>query len=291
MNVGSILTLTPTINFAHHDRADAHVSWGPRTIPDWQFFYVIEGEAELLYNQKRQRIKAGECVLFGPDSPNHLSTVTEALFYSVHFQWSHPSPVPVHPAYRIQESSVEDLSCQAAPAYHMDIPAYGSVAIPPWFYVPGLEQVFLRIVKEYQLEQPGYAFVLRALLMELIAILMRHVLDQSLTRKASKIESALQTMRIHPEQQWTVEQLANLCGYHPIHFTKLFKEEMGRTPKHYLISERMKRAKQMLLGGLAPGDIAEQLNYTSIHYFSYQFKKETGLSPSEFRQQGSSRMK
>ncbi|MNI42696.1 Bacterial regulatory helix-turn-helix protein, AraC family [compost metagenome] len=79
--------------------------------------------------------------------------------------------------------------------------------------------------------------------MELIAILMRHVLDQSLIRKASKIESALQIMRIHPDRQWTVEQLANLCGYHPIHFTKLFKEELGRTPKHYFISERMKPCK------------------------------------------------
>lgn len=79
--------------------------------------------------------------------------------------------------------------------------------------------------------------------------------------------------------------------HHLSTLTKLFKEEMGRTPKHYLISERMKRAKQMLLGELTLGDIAQQLNYTSIHYFSYQFKKETGLSPSEFRQQGSSQLK
>ncbi|NHN35213.1 helix-turn-helix transcriptional regulator [Paenibacillus agricola] len=286
MNVGSILTLTPTINFAHRDRADAHVSWGPRTIPDWQFFYVIEGEAELLYDQKQQRIKAGECVLFGPDSPNRLSTVTEAVFYSVHFDWCHPSPEPIHPAYRIQAVSMADFS-RAAPVYHMDFPVYGNVAIPCWFDVPELEQIFPRIIKEYQLEQPGYAFVMRALLMELIAILMRHVLDQSLSGKASKIEPALHAMRIHPEEPWTVEQLADLCGYHPIHFTKLFKEEMGRTPKHYLISERMKRAKQMLLGGLSLSNIAEKLKYSSIHYFSHQFKKETGLSPSEFRQQGS----
>jgi AraC-like DNA-binding protein len=154
-----------------------------------------------------------------------------------------------------------------------------------------LEPLFSRIVKEYQLEQPGYAFVLRALLIELIAVLVRYVLNRSAARKASRIESALQTMLIHPEYQWTVEQLAGLCGYHPIHFTKLFKEEMGRTPKHYLISERMKRAKQMLLEGQTLGDIAEQLKYTSIHYFSHQFKKETGLTPSEFRQQGNSNMK
>jgi AraC-like DNA-binding protein len=290
MNLGSLLTLTPTINFAHRHRVGTHVSWGPRMIPDWQFFYIVDGEAELHYNQRRQRIKAGECVLFGSDCPNQINIITEAVFYSVHFHWSHPSPEPIHPAYQIRECSSSDLSCQAE-ACHIDIPGYGNVEIPLWLDIPELEQVFSRIVKEYQLELPGYAFVLRALMIEVITIFVRYILNQSWVRKASKIESALQTMLIHPEYQWTVEQLADLCGYHPIHFTKLFKEEMGRTPKHYLISERIKRAKQMLLGEQMLGDIAEQLKYTSVHYFSHQFKKETGLTPSEFRQQGNSKIR
>jgi AraC-like DNA-binding protein len=289
MNVGSILSLTPTINFAHRNRADAHVSWGPRTIPDCQLFYVIEGEAELVLHPTRLRIKAGECVFFGADSPHHLSTVTETSFYSVHFHWSHESPEPVHPAHRIQRCSHDDLS-HPARAYTIDVPVYGSIAIPHWFDVPELEQVLMRIVKEYQLEQPGYAFMLRALLMELITLVTRHILDHASPGRLHKIEPALETLRNYPERPWTVEELAHLCGYHPIHFTKLFKEETGRTPKHYLISERIKRAKQLLLGGQTLETIAEALNYNSIHYFSHQFKKETGLTPSEFRQQGSSQV-
>jgi AraC-like DNA-binding protein len=286
MNVGSILTLTPTINFARRDIAGANQTWGPRIIPDCQFFYVIEGEAELLLNQKQHRITAGQCVFYGADSPHHLRTVTDIIFYSVHFYWTHPSPEPVHPAHQIQPCSLSDLSRQSV-AYELDVPIYGTVSIPHWFDVPGLEQVFMRIVKEYQLEQPGYPFMLRALLMELISILVRHVADQSFLKRTQKIEPALEAMRLHPEKEWTVEYLAKLCGYHPLHFSKLFKEEMGRTPKHYLITEKIKRAKQLLLGGESLEVIAGQLKYNNVHYFSHQFKKETGLRPTEFRQQGS----
>jgi len=53
-----------------------------------------------------------------------------------------------------------------------------------------------------------------------------------------------------------------------------------------MISEKMKRAKRLLLGGDSIEAVAGKLNYNSIHYFSHQFKKETGLNPSEYRQQG-----
>ncbi|MDF2671561.1 MAG: AraC family transcriptional regulator [Paenibacillus sp.] len=284
LNLGSILALTPVINFAIRDAAEPERSWGPRTIPDCQFFYVIEGEAELLMNQNRYRILPGQCVFFGADSPHHLSTLTAVSFYSVHFHWSHHSPEPIHPAYRIRLCDPGELSCHTD-LYELDIPSIGTIKIPHWFEAPELEQLFIRIAKEYQAEKPGYPFMLRALMMELITSLTRHIVNQSLIR-TNKIEAALEVMLAFPEQERTVEQLAALCGYHPTYFTRLFKEETGRTPKHYMISEKIKRAKQLLLSGESLEGIAHKLNYNNLHYFSHQFKKETGLNPSEFRQQG-----
>jgi AraC-like DNA-binding protein len=60
---------------------------------------------------------------------------------------------------------------------------------------------------------------------------------------------------------------------------------MGQKPKQFLISERIKLAKQALLRGEPIESLAERLGYASIHYFSNNFKKVTGLSPSEYRQQ------
>jgi AraC-like DNA-binding protein len=288
IQLGSVFNLMPKVNFATRS-GFGNVSWGPRTIPDSQFVYVVEGEMELLLNRKNYHVLPGQCVFYGPGSPHYLRIVKEAIFYSVHFSWSDPSPEPVHPAHRIENCTFGDLEAECGPnSYELEIPSCGSVIIPHWFDAPGLEQLFLRIVKEYQLEKPGYPFMLRGLLTELIATLAQQLADKSLSRAATRIEPALAAMRRDPEQEWSIEQLARLCGYHPTHFTKLFKEETGRTPKHYIISEKIKRAKQLLLGGESIEAISSKLNYNNVHYFSHQFKKETGLNPSEYRQQGSS---
>lgn len=284
MKLGSMLTLSPVINFARRDTVGADVFWGPRTIPDCQFFYVIDGEAELLINQERYRISPGQCVFFGANCPHQLTALTVITFYSIHFQWTHTSPEPVHPAYQIKNCTIQELSSKAD-VYELEVPLFGMITIPHWFEAPEMEQVLWRIAREYQWEKPGYPFMLRALLMELISILVRHLTDRS-SSKLGKIEPALALMRDNPEQEWTVEYLASLCGYHPTHFTKIFKEETGRTPKQYMISEKIKRAKQLLLGGETLDVIVDKLNYNNVHYFSHQFKKETGLTPSVFRQQG-----
>ena len=48
----------------------------------------------------------------------------------------------------------------------------------------------------------------------------------------------------------------------------------------------LKRAKELLrTTALRSADIAYQVGYSDPHYFSAAFKKHTGLSPTEFRQQ------
>ena len=159
--------------------------------------------------------------------------------------------------------------------------------MPTLFEVPGLEAIWTRMVKEYKGEQPGYTMALRALMIQAITVMYRHMLEGSLSANANhKIEPAIQAMQLQPDYNWSVAELAALCGYHPIHFSKLFKEEAGLTPKHFIIRERIKRAKQALLLGEKMESLSIRLGFKSIHYFSHQFKEVTGLTPSQFRMLG-----
>ena len=80
-------------------------------------------------------------------------------------------------------------------------------------------------------------------------------------------------------------ELAALCGYHAIYFSSLFRKCTGDNPKQYLISQRIRKAKFHLLSGEKMEAIAERLGYASVHYFSRNFKEETGLTPTELKQQ------
>jgi AraC-like DNA-binding protein len=65
---------------------------------------------------------------------------------------------------------------------------------------------------------------------------------------------------------------------------KKFKEEFGKTPYDYQIDEKIRAAKTILKrSNLTVAEIAERLGYCDQHYFSNQFKKKCGISPSEYR--------
>jgi two-component system response regulator YesN len=68
------------------------------------------------------------------------------------------------------------------------------------------------------------------------------------------------------------------------HFSAVFSRETGETFKEYLTGVRIKKAKELLkTTSLKTFEIAYQVGYKDPHYFSAVFKKQTGLSPSEFR--------
>lgn len=64
---------------------------------------------------------------------------------------------------------------------------------------------------------------------------------------------------------------------------KVFQKECSQGVIEYFSEKKIQAAKQMIRNGkLNFSQIAEQLGYSSIHYFSRQFKKITDMSPSEY---------
>lgn len=68
------------------------------------------------------------------------------------------------------------------------------------------------------------------------------------------------------------------------YINRIFKKETGQTIFAYLTRVRITQAKILLTSGnLAVKNIATQVGYEDIYYFSNAFKKETGLSPTNYR--------
>ena len=64
---------------------------------------------------------------------------------------------------------------------------------------------------------------------------------------------------------------------------KVFQKECNQGVIEYFTNLKIQSAKQMIRNGKYNfSQIAEQLGYSSIHYFSRQFKKVTDMSPSEY---------
>jgi AraC family transcriptional regulator len=73
-----------------------------------------------------------------------------------------------------------------------------------------------------------------------------------------------------------------LLDYH--YLSNLFSSTEGITIEKYTIRQRIERVKELLTyKELSLSEIADQMEYSSVQHLSQQFKKETGLTPTQFR--------
>ncbi|NLM00500.1 MAG: response regulator [Treponema sp.] len=73
--------------------------------------------------------------------------------------------------------------------------------------------------------------------------------------------------------------------FSPNHFSTVFSQECGHTFIEYLTDIRIGQAKKLLKTTQKRStDIAYEIGFSDPHYFSYVFKKHTGMSPRDYRQ-------
>ena len=98
------------------------------------------------------------------------------------------------------------------------------------------------------------------------------------------VEAATKLINQRFTEDLTVFTLAEQFHVARNYFSRLFKKEMGEGCNEYITRKRIELAKQLLTDSrLRTYEIAEQIGYHDTNYFSLAFKKNTGLSPKEFR--------
>jgi AraC-like DNA-binding protein len=124
-------------------------------------------------------------------------------------------------------------------------------------------------------------------LAHLLAVMIRHRHEKTRDTSDSvqKVAEGIIYMSEHLDHPMRVSALAALANLSPAHFTVLFKEQTGCSPRDYLHLLRIHRACQLLRSStLNVKEIATRLGYQDQFHFSRQFKAFQGVSPSEYRQ-------
>lgn len=81
-------------------------------------------------------------------------------------------------------------------------------------------------------------------------------------------------------------ELSRKVGMSLNNFYQLFRQELGTTPKHYLLNQRMEAARKLLVNSESTIDeIAAMTGYADRYHFSKAFKKFYFLPPAAYQQQ------
>lgn len=81
------------------------------------------------------------------------------------------------------------------------------------------------------------------------------------------------------------DHISEALNYDYTYLSNIFSEVKGMTIQQYIIIHKIERVKELLLyDELSLTEISHKLHYSSVAHLSTQFKKNTGLSPSFFKQ-------
>ncbi len=95
----------------------------------------------------------------------------------------------------------------------------------------------------------------------------------------------------HLNENIAVKDVAEGLGYTGYYLSSLFHRETGNTLADYIKIRKIEAAKRLLKDSTEPIKvIAEQVGFATPSHFTLVFRKETGMTPKEYRQSGDSLM-
>lgn len=105
-----------------------------------------------------------------------------------------------------------------------------------------------------------------------------------LVRTRPEIAKAIQYIKQHMETDFSLEQVAEVVELTPAYLGRIFKRDMGVSMIDYIMEQRIQLAKKHLADGTYRNyELAEKVGFKSYSYFCTIFKKVTGLTPNEYK--------
>ncbi|ANQ50927.1 helix-turn-helix transcriptional regulator [Flammeovirga sp. MY04] len=102
-----------------------------------------------------------------------------------------------------------------------------------------------------------------------------------------KLDDLESYIKEHLDEEITVEQLCKKIGFSKTKLHHLFKDYFKYSMYDYIKYLRVKKAKSLIVGtNLSIAEVAHQVGYNSVTHFTNLFKKETGVTPSQFKKGG-----
>lgn len=254
----------------------------------WELVYVDKGEVGVTAGTEFKILKAGEMLFHCPNEFHNVQAVDGIAPNLIVLSFGCNDAAMsffTKKVLRIDETTHNLLANIIIEARHCldcrlddpylqaitlkDEPLFGSAQLIRLY----LEQMLIHLLRRYQdpLALPKTASEQDSL--------------KSLKNNGSReiFQRVCNYMEIHIAEHISIEQICqdNLVGRSQLQ--KTFQEQCGLGIIEYFSILKINTAKELIrTKKMNFTQIAEKLGYTSIHYFSRQFKKITGMTPSEY---------
>ena len=110
-----------------------------------------------------------------------------------------------------------------------------------------------------------------------------------IAKKEEKSNDVIKTARKYIDDNFakdiSLDDVSRRVNISPYYFSKIFKDELGLNFIEYLTSVRIEKAKELLTeSDMSMKEICGACGYTDPNYFSRSFKKNVGVTPTEYKE-------
>ncbi|MGO4527553.1 AraC family transcriptional regulator [Paenibacillus sp. 2TAF8] len=235
------------------------------TLPANGFIYTIRGSADLLLDGRAYKAERFYMLHGAKGSSMDIQTNEDFEYLLLYYR-----AFLAFPSYRkkrlLTQPEVAPFSLQ-----------YGFTPSSPLRLLRYLDEI------ENAWVQSGSLDLLhtKSLFYQFIHELMVQLTEQEIkTEHVDPVKQTLRYIQNHYREQVTLDSLAEQFNYSSRHFSMQFKRKTGYSPIDYLIQTRIAKARTLLVRSDATlSEIAAEVGYSDVYYFSRIFKKHVGISP------------
>ena len=227
------------------------------TNPMAELLYVQRGSLHSVADGRKQYLQEGDFVIYEPDQ--------------WHMQYADTDVSPC--CLRI----LFDMSGDLSALKNRKFTASGAV-----------QQVIAHLLQEQERTESYADEMILALLNQLILLLLRQAENLPLPDERMKGEYRIiyQTQAFVSSHVWedlSVPFVAHHVDMSPSYLTALFQKHLAISPGEYIRRVKLQESKHMIRENkLNFTEIAAELQYSTVHHFSRQFKEKFGMTPSEY---------
>ena len=279
ISLNTVFDVEAVVNIAYY-KLESDYCFSGESHAFWEFIYVDRGSLIVTAGADRYFLKAGELAFHCPDEFHSFQSVGESDVMVVSFccesDAMHRLEKKVLLLHQKERQCLKQLIDEAQQAYQYfenDPPQVNLRKKPtaPW----GSDQ----LVKLY-LEQLLIWICRRD---DNLRFSQRAVTSTQFHQHLLLAQTARDYLAAHYAEAITLSSLAAALGISVSLLKRVFREQVGQSVISYLTALRIGEAKRLIRqGNLTFTQIAECVGIESIYYFSNLFKKQTGMSPTEY---------